>query len=62
MAPAAEQSTAVRGVNEYRVQADGDGPHEPLPAALVIGFGHVTTSRIQHGIGVLGSLVAADRA
>lgn len=62
VARAAEQSIAVRGVNEYRVQADGGGPREPLPAALVIGFGNVTPSRIQHGIGVLGSLVAADRA
>jgi GntR family transcriptional regulator/MocR family aminotransferase len=58
---AAEHSIAVRGVNEYRVRADGGEPREPWPAALVIGFGNVTPSRIQHGIGVLGSLVAADR-
>jgi GntR family transcriptional regulator/MocR family aminotransferase len=50
---------AVRGLGDYRVTPDDANPRAPLPAALVIGFGNVTTRQIRDGIGVLGELVAA---
>jgi GntR family transcriptional regulator/MocR family aminotransferase len=50
---------AVRGLSDYRVTPDDEAPRDPLPAALVIGFGNVTTRQIREGIGVLGELVAA---
>ena len=55
---AAAASVAVRGVNDYRVHADSDKPPDRLPAALVIGFGNTTPSRIRQGISILGSLIA----
>ena len=50
---------AVRGLSDYRVTPDDGALRDPLPAALVIGFGNVTTRQIREGIGVLGKLVAA---
>lgn len=57
--PARAAGVAVRGLSDYRVAPDGEAPGELLPAALVIGFGNVTTRQIREGIGVLGALVAA---
>jgi GntR family transcriptional regulator/MocR family aminotransferase len=50
---------AVRGLSDYRVTPDDAGPCDLVSAALVIGFGNVTTRQIRDGIGVLGELVAA---
>src|SRR3954453_11479335 len=50
---------AVRGLSDYRVTPDDAAPCGFVPAALVIGFGNVTTRQIRDGIGVLGELVAA---
>ncbi|MDX6326465.1 MAG: GntR family transcriptional regulator / MocR family aminotransferase [Nocardioidaceae bacterium] len=50
---------AVRGLSDYQVRADDVGPRDLGSAALVIGFGNVTTRQIWDGIGVLGELVAA---
>jgi GntR family transcriptional regulator/MocR family aminotransferase len=55
------QGVAVRGLGDYRVTADDEAPRDPLPPALVIGFGNVTTREIREGIGVLGALVARAR-
>ena len=55
----APQGVAVRGLGDYRVTPDDEAPGDPLPPALVIGFGNVTTRQIREGIGVLGELVAA---
>jgi GntR family transcriptional regulator / MocR family aminotransferase len=49
---------AVRGLSDYRVTPDDPAPCGFVPAALVIGFGNVTTRQIREGIGVLGKLVA----
>lgn len=62
VARAAASSVVVRGVHDYRVRTGDDDPADPLPGALVIGFGNVTSSRIRHGISVLGSLVASHPA
>ena len=48
---------AVRGLGDYRVTPDDAAPGEPVPAALVVGFGNVTTREIREGIGILGELV-----
>jgi GntR family transcriptional regulator/MocR family aminotransferase len=58
VARARTEGIAVRGVGDYRVTADDEAPRDPLPPALVIGFGNVTTRQIREGIGVLGALVA----
>jgi GntR family transcriptional regulator/MocR family aminotransferase len=50
---------AVRGLSDYRVTPDDAAPRDLTSAALVIGFGNVTTRQIRDGIGVLGELVAA---
>ena len=50
---------AVRGLRDYRVTPDDEAPRGPVAAALVIGFGNVTTRQIREGIGLLGELVAA---
>jgi GntR family transcriptional regulator/MocR family aminotransferase len=55
------EGVAVRGLGDYRVTADDEAPRDPLPPALVIGFGNVTTREIREGIGVLGALVALAR-
>ncbi|WP_432477949.1 PLP-dependent aminotransferase family protein [Nocardioides sp. GXQ0305] len=47
------EGVAVRGLGDYRVTAD-DAAREPLPPALVIGFGNVTTRQIRDGVAVLG--------
>ncbi|PRX99091.1 PLP-dependent aminotransferase family protein [Allonocardiopsis opalescens] len=60
VAHARDAGIAVRGLGDYRVTADDEAVREPLPAALVIGFGNVTTRQIREGIGVLGGLVAAQ--
>lgn len=59
VAQAAAAGIAVRGLGDYRVTADDEAPRDPLPAALVIGFGNLTTRQIREGIGVLGEVVAA---
>jgi GntR family transcriptional regulator / MocR family aminotransferase len=51
---------AVRGLSDYRVAPDDEAPGDPLPPALVIGFGNVTTRQIREGVGVLGELVATE--
>ncbi len=56
--PAHAAGVAVRGLGDYRVTPDDEVPRDPLPAALVIGFGNVTTRQIRQGIGILGELVA----
>ena len=53
---------AVRGLSDYRVVSDDVAPRDPVPAALVVGFGNVSTREIREGIGVLGELVAAERS
>ena len=58
VAGAAAEGVAVRGLSDYRVTPDDEAPREPLPPALVIGFGNVTTRQIREGIGVLGELCA----
>jgi len=59
VAQAAAAGIAVRGLGDYRVTADDEAPRDPLPAALLIGFGNLTTRQIREGIGVLGEVVAA---
>jgi GntR family transcriptional regulator/MocR family aminotransferase len=59
VAQAAAAGIAVRGLGDYRVTADDEAPRDLLPAALVIGFGNLTTRQIREGIGVLGEVVAA---
>jgi len=59
VAQARAEGIAVRGLGDYRVTAEDGAPGAPLPGALVIGFGNVTTRQIREGIGVLGALVAA---
>jgi GntR family transcriptional regulator/MocR family aminotransferase len=61
VAGARDAGIALRGLGDYRVTPDGDAPRDPVPAALVIGFGNVTTRQIREGIGVLGGLVAAEK-
>ncbi|MCO1659073.1 MocR-like pyridoxine biosynthesis transcription factor PdxR [Pseudonocardia humida] len=56
VARAAAAGVAVRGVGDYRVTPDDDGPRRPLPPALVLGFGNVTVSEIRRGVSVLGRL------
>jgi GntR family transcriptional regulator/MocR family aminotransferase len=51
---------AVRGLGDYRVTPDEPGDREPVPAALVIGFGNVTTRQIREGIRTLGEIVAGS--
>lgn len=58
VAHAAAEGIAVRGLSDYRVTPDDEAPRDPLPPALVIGFGNVTTRQIREGIGVLGELFA----
>ncbi len=50
---------ALRGLSDYRVTPDDEASRGSWSAALVIGFGNVTTRQIREGIGVLGELVAA---
>ena len=59
VAQARAAGVAVRGLGDYRVTPDDEAARRPVPAALVIGFGNVTTRQIREGIGVLGELVAA---
>jgi GntR family transcriptional regulator/MocR family aminotransferase len=59
VADARAAGIAVRGLGDYRVTPDDDVPRDVLPAALVIGFGNVSTRQIREGIDVLGELVAA---
>jgi GntR family transcriptional regulator/MocR family aminotransferase len=59
VARARDAGVAVRGLGDYRVTPDGAASLATLPAALVIGFGNVTTGQIRDGIGVLGAVVAA---
>ena len=49
---------AVRGLGDYRVTPDDAASGAPVPPALVIGFGNVSTDRIRDGIGVLGRLAS----
>ena len=53
---------AVRGLTDYRVTPDDETLRDPLPAALVIGFGNVTTRQIREGIGLLGKHVETEAA
>jgi GntR family transcriptional regulator/MocR family aminotransferase len=57
--PARAEGIAVRGLSDYRVTPDDAAPRDLLPAALVIGFGNVSTRQIREGIGILGELTAA---
>lgn len=57
VAHAAAEGIAVRGLSDYRVTPDDEASRDPLPPALVIGFGNVTTRQIREGIGVLGELL-----
>lgn len=50
---------ALRGLSDYRVTPDDEASPDLVSAALIIGFGNVTTRQIRDGIGVLGELVAA---
>jgi GntR family transcriptional regulator/MocR family aminotransferase len=59
VADARTAGIAVRGLGDYRVTPDDETPRDVVPAALVIGFGNVTTRQIREGIVVLGELVAA---
>ncbi len=59
VAQARAAGIAVRGLRDYRVTPDDEAPRAPVSAALVIGFGNVTTRQIREGIGLLGELVAA---
>lgn len=58
VAAATAEGVAVRGLGDYRVAADDEAPRGPLPPALVIGFGNVTTRALRQGIRVLGEIVA----
>jgi GntR family transcriptional regulator/MocR family aminotransferase len=59
VADARAEGIALRGLNDYRVTPDDPAPRGLVSAALVIGFGNVTTRQIRDGIGILGELVAA---
>jgi len=59
VAGARAAGVALRGLGDYRVTSDDEAPGVPLPPALVIGFGNVTTRQIREGIGVVGALAAA---
>jgi len=57
VARAGAAGIAVRGLGDYRVTPDDETPGAPRPAALVIGFGNVTTAQIRDGIGILAGLI-----
>ena len=55
---AASMGVRVNGLGHYRfVPADAKGEPEPLPPALVLGFGNVTEQRIKRGIHTLAKAV-----
>jgi GntR family transcriptional regulator/MocR family aminotransferase len=52
-ATAATMGVRVNGLGRYRFTAEPGIEPEPLPPALVIGFGNVTESQIRRGLGIL---------
>lgn len=57
VADAATKGVRINGLGRYRFASIDGGAPDPLPPALVIGFGNVTEHQIRRGIGVLDEVV-----